>query len=93
MDDEEQQQLPPFPVSGRSQHFGEGMLSGSEVSPGLAEMAKKYKAETPTSYKPSGSSNGMSAGQYQATLGGLFGVQNGSATDTYNVKKFYGSMS
>jgi hypothetical protein len=90
-DDEEQFQPPP--VEGRGAHFGAGLLSGGEVSPGLAEMARRYKAETPTSYRPGGTSNGMSAGQFQATLGGLFPVQNGSATDTYNTKKYYGSQS
>ena len=89
-DDEEQVQSPP--VSGRSAHFADGLLSGGEVSPGLAQMAQRYKAQTPTSYRPSGTSNGMSAGQFQATLGGLFAVQNGSASDTYSTKKYYGGM-
>lgn len=68
------------------------MLSGGEVSPGLQEMAQRYKAQTPTAYQPSGTSNGMSADQFQATLGGMFPVQNGSASDTYNTKKYYGGM-
>jgi len=91
MDDEDQ--VAPPPVTGRGAEFGGGMLSGGEVSPGLAQMAQRYKAQTPTSYRPSGTSNGMSAGQFQATLGGLFAVQNGSATDTYNTKKYYGNNS
>jgi hypothetical protein len=64
------------------------MLSGGEVSPGLQQLAARYKAMTPTSCRPSGTSNGMSADQFQA-LGGMFPVQNGSATDTYNTKKYY----
>ena len=91
MDDDEEQAPPP--VSGRSAHFADGLLSGGEISPGLAQMAARYKAQTPTSYKPGGTSNGMSANQFQATLGGLFPVQNGSASDTYNTKKYYGSLS
>jgi hypothetical protein len=87
MDDDEMQ-VPP-PVSGRSQHFGEGMLSGGEVSPGLAESARRFNASVPRSYQPGGTSNGMSAGQYKATLGGKFPVQNGSATDTYETMKFF----
>ena len=91
--DNEEQVLPPFPVTGRGQHFADGMLSGGEVSPGLQQLAARYKAQTPTSYRPSGTSNGMGADQFQATLGGLFPVQNGMATDTYNTKKYYGSDS
>ena len=90
MNDDDQQQMPP-PVEGRGQHFAAGMLSGGEVSPGLQQLAARYKAQTPTSYKPGGTSNGMSAGQYQATLGGKFPVQNAVATDQYNTQKFYGS--
>jgi hypothetical protein len=95
MEDDEEQ-MPP--VSGRGQHFGEGMLSGSgisgaEISPGLAQMAARYAAQTPTSYRPSGTSNGMGADQFKNTLGGMFPVQNGSASDTYETKKYYGSGS
>jgi hypothetical protein len=90
VNDDDQQEMPP-PVSGRGQHFGEGMLSGGEVSPGLQQLAARYKAQTPTAYQPGGTSNGMSADQYQATLGGKFPVQNGVATDQYNTQKFYGS--
>lgn len=61
-------------------------------SESLLQLAARYKAQTPTSYKPGGTSNGMSAGQFQATLGGMFPVQNGSASDTYNTKKYYGGM-
>jgi hypothetical protein len=91
MDEDQDQQYQP-PVSGRGDHFAAGMLSGGESSPGLQQLAARYKAQTPTSYKPGGTSNGMSAGQFQATLGGLFPVQNGSASDTYNTKKYYGGM-
>jgi hypothetical protein len=91
MDDEEEQVQSP-PVSGRGAHFAAGMLSGGEVSPGLQQLAARYKAQTPTSYKPGGTSNGMAQGQFQATLGGLFPVQNGSASDTYSTKKYYGGM-
>jgi hypothetical protein len=89
--DDEDQVAPP-PVSGRGAHFADGLLSGGEVSPGLQQLAARYKAQTPTSYKPGGTSNGMAQGQFQATLGGLFPVQNGSASDTYNTKKYYGGM-
>jgi hypothetical protein len=88
VNDDDQQEMPP-PVSGRGQYFGEGMLSGGEVSPGLQQLAARYKAQTPTAYQPGGTSNGMSAGQYKATLGGKFPVQNGSATDTYETMKFF----
>ena len=61
------------------------MLSGG-VSPGLPQLAVRYKAQTPTACQPGGTSNGMSAGQYKATPGGKFPVQNGSVTDTYQTK-------
>jgi hypothetical protein len=93
-DDDEDQVVPP--VSGRSQHFGEGILSGgglsggAEISPGLQESARRFNAAVPTAYRGLGSSNGMAASQYQATMGGMFATQNGSALDTYATKKFYG---
>jgi hypothetical protein len=90
--DEDEMQVPP--VSGRGAEFGSGMLSGGEVSPGLAQMAARYKAQTPTSYQSTGSPSGISADQYKATMGGLFPIQNGASTDTYDIKKFYpGSLS
>jgi len=82
---------PPLNDLGRGQHFGVGMLSGGEPSQSLQELAARYKAETPTAYRPSGTSNGMSADQFSATLGGQFANQNGSASDTWETKKYYGS--
>jgi hypothetical protein len=93
VDDEEDQQYPPS-VEGRNQHFGAGMIGGQvDPSPGLQETARRFNAQTPTSYKPNGSSSGMSADQYQATLGGMFPTANGMAQSTYATKKYYGSQS
>lgn len=66
------------------------MLSGGEVSPGLQQLAARFNAQTPTSYRPSGTSNGMAADQFEATMGGMFPTQNGSAESTYKTKKYFG---
>lgn len=87
MDDEDQV---VSPVSGRGQHFGAGMVGGQVMpSESLLQLAARYKAQTPTSYRSTGSASGMSTDQYQATLGGMFPTQNGMATDTYSTKKYY----
>jgi hypothetical protein len=83
---------PPLSDLGRGQHFGAGMLSGGEPSSGLQQLAARYKAQTPTKYMPSGTSNGMSADQFSATLGGQFDNQNGSSTDTWATKKYFGGF-
>jgi hypothetical protein len=93
VNDDEDQQYPPS-AEGRNQNFGAGMMGGQiDPSPSLQETARRFNAQIPTSYRPSGTSNGMSADQFQATLGGMFPTQNGSATDTYQTKKYYGSQS
>ena len=43
----------------------------------------------PHAYRKSGSANGMSSGQYQATLGGAFANPNGSTLDTYTTNKYF----
>jgi hypothetical protein len=93
MPDDDNQEPPPSAVEGRSQHFGSGMVAGQVMpSQSLQETARRYNAQTPTGYKPNGSASGMSAEQYQSTLGGMFPTANGMAETTYNTKKYYGSM-
>jgi hypothetical protein len=87
-DDEDQDQQSP--VSGRSAHFGAGLLSGSESSPGLQASAQRFMASVPTSYRPSGSGNGMSAEQATATMSGQLPVQDGQSDSTYLSKKWFG---
>src|ERR1700730_2833258 len=89
-DDEAMYQQDQQPVSGRSQHFGAGMTEapGTEDSPGLQQAAQRYKAETPTSVRPTRSGNAMSKNQYDSTLGGQLGVQNGVSTDQYQISKW-----
>jgi hypothetical protein len=55
----------------------------------LQDLAARYRAQTPSSYRPSGTMNGMSSDQFEATMGGMMPVQNGSAEDTYAGKKWY----
>lgn len=87
--DDDDQAMPP--VEGRGQHFGAGMV-GRQIDPpqSLQDLAARYKAQTPTRYRPSGTSNGMSADQFQGTMGGLFPVQNGVASDQYETQKYFG---
>lgn len=85
-----EEQVPPSAVQNRNQAFGQGLLHGAESpSPSLQAEADRFNASVPQHYKPSGSGNGMSQGQYQTTLGGAFANPNGSALDTYATKKFF----
>jgi hypothetical protein len=91
MDDDDMTQQEP-PVEGRNQHFGAGMVGGQLAPPqSLQDLAARYRAQTPTGYRPSGTSNGMSADQYQATMGGMYGNSNGSSADTWSTMKFFGN--
>lgn len=87
MDDDEFGGAPP--IQNRNQAFGQGMVGG-QVAPGesLLLAARRYNAAVPRTYRPSGSLNGMSAGQYQSTLGGAFPTQNGIARNQYDVAKY-----
>jgi hypothetical protein len=90
--DDEQQDAPAVEgISGRGQHFGLGMTEapGTMDSPGLQQAAARYKAQTPTGYVPTGSASGISADQYQATMGGRLKNSNGSAADTWETKKWF----
>lgn len=77
-------------VQNRNEAFGHGLVGGQvQPPPSLMAEAARYSAETPHEYRPSGSLNGMSSEQYQATLGGAFENQNGSALDTWSTKKYF----
>ena len=91
MDEEQaEQQSPAEGMSGRGQHFGEGMISGGEVSPGLQESARRFMSGVPRSYRGLGSANGMGATTAASTMNGMLtATQNGSAADTYNSKKWF----
>jgi len=80
-------------VRSRTQEFGGGMLGGTSMyspSPGLMADAQRFNAQVPKRYVPNGSSSGVSAGQYQATMGGAFRTQNGASDSTYATKKYFG---
>lgn len=74
----------PFPRMQPGEHLNPVQFG----SPGLAEEQAASNARIPHSVAPSTSGNGMSAGQYQQTLGGAFPVQNGIAKNQYDVAKF-----
>lgn len=72
--------------------FAEGHSGGTPVAnkvPALAKEAASYNAQIPKQVVPLGSSNGMSSGQFQQTMGGQFKVNNGASESTYATKKFY----
>jgi len=82
------QQPPPF--QSRGQAFGEGMVGGQlSAPPSMLEQAAKFNAQVPQTYRPSGSMNGMSANQYQNTLGGQFQNPNGISQDYYQTKRYF----
>jgi hypothetical protein len=86
--DDEQQKVPA--IANRNEAFGAGLVGGQvQAPPSLQEEAARYNSGVPHEYRPSGSLNGMAADQYQATLGGAFSNQNGSAEDTWSTKKYF----
>jgi hypothetical protein len=86
--DENEQQVPA--IANRNEAFGTGLVGGQvQAPPSLQEEAARYNAEVPRAYRPSGSGNGMSSGQAQATLGGAFANPNGSALDTWATKRYF----
>lgn len=77
------------PISNRNSEFGSGMVGGQAMyGNSLAQEAARYNAQIPHAYRASGSMNGMSARQYQTTLGGSFPTMNGLAADNYEVMKY-----
>jgi hypothetical protein len=78
----------------RSTEFGNGLSDGVDPfgSPHLAAEAARYNASVPSAVQSTGSLNGMSVGQYEATFGGQYPVQNGISNDTYAMKKFRGGQ-
>lgn len=85
----------PFPRMQPGEHmspvqFGDQASDGIGVfgSPGLSEQQEAYNRRFPRAFRPSSSLNGMSADQYEQTLGGAFPVQNGIAKNQYDVAKF-----
>ena len=77
-------------VQNRNAAFGEGLTGGQIAAPpSLQEESARFNSMVPHAYRPSGSANGMSSGQAQATLGGAFANPNGSALDTYATKKYF----
>lgn len=77
------------PIQNRNQAFGSGMIGGQAMyGNSLAQEAAKYNAQVPRTFRPSDSPNGMSAEQYQQTLGGSFPTENGIAEKQYDVWKY-----
>jgi hypothetical protein len=86
-DEEDFGGAPPF--ENRNSAFGGGMIGGQAMyGNGLAQEAARYNAQVPHAYRASGSMNGMSAHQYQDTLGGAFPTMNGLAKNNYDVMKY-----
>ena len=80
----------PAPVQNRNAAFGEGLTGGQIAAPpSLQAESARFNSMVPHAYRPSGSANGMSSGQAQATLSGAFANPNGSALDTYATKKYF----
>jgi hypothetical protein len=46
-------------------------------------------AEQSHGIRPTGTMNGMAAGQFQVTMGGMFRTQNGEASSTYDTGKYF----
>jgi hypothetical protein len=80
------------PVSGRSQSFGEGMVNHPCASPYLQAEGARFMSSVPKSYVPTGSASGTAADQNDETMGGRLPLQNGSASDTWAVKRFMGDI-
>jgi hypothetical protein len=76
----------PFPTMQPGDHLGP-QFDGID-SPGLTETQQTSNAQVPRTVAPSSSGNGMSAGQFDATLGGAFPNSNGMAPNQYQVAKF-----
>jgi hypothetical protein len=71
----------------RNEAFGEG--GGPVASPGLAQQQQSENAQGPARVRPTGSGNGMSADQAEATMSGQLPTANGQAQSTYTSKKWF----
>ena len=80
-----------YEPEGRTQNFGTGILSGGlEQSPSLlSDTQARFNARVPKEYVPNGSASGTSADQMAQTMNGMLPVNNGSAVDTYESKKWF----
>ena len=79
----------------RNQSFGTGMngFQGETPapvgSPGLQQAQAQANSGGPARVRPTGSGNGMSAGQSEATMSGMLPTANGQADSTYATKKWF----
>jgi hypothetical protein len=64
------------------------MAEGVHGSAGLAAQQQQANSGGPAKVRLTGSGNGMSAGQGQATMNGMLKPQNAAASDTYNNVKW-----
>jgi hypothetical protein len=72
----------------RNEAFGDGhQMGGPTVSPGLAQDQQKMNGQ-PAVVHPATSLNGMSQGQYSATMGGSLATENGMAAGQYEQSKW-----
>lgn len=81
--------MQPQAYQNRNEAMNEGINGGPTASPGLAQQQQSMAAEQPRGIRPSGTMNGMAAGQFQATMGGMFATQNAQAESTYDTKKYF----
>lgn len=73
-----------------AEQFASQASAGTGVfgSPGLQQDQTAYSAQVPRSVMPTNSGNGMSADQFEQTLGGEFPVDNAMAARQYQTAKF-----
>ena len=60
---------------------------GGQEAPDLEQQS--IAAQQPRGIRPTGTMNGMAAGQFQTTMGGMFRTQNGEASSTYDTGKYF----
>lgn len=78
----------PEAVQSRIGAFNEGHGMPT-TSPGLSQDQQAMNSGGPVRVRPSGSGNGMSAGQSEATMSGMLPTANGQAESTYATKKWF----
>ena len=83
--------MQPPAYENRTDSFAQGHATTGPVvgSPGLAQDQQSMNSSGPARVRQSGSGNGMSAGQSEATMSGMLPTANGQADSTYASKKWF----
>jgi len=81
-----------FQPQNRNEAMNQGINGAGTLTPAVPTsfLARQASMNSggPAHVKLTGSGNGMSAGQTEATMGGMLKPQNGIATDNYNNMKW-----